>query len=118
MRSLTAITLFLAGLCAAPAPAQGPYADYNRDRAYRHFLYSQSPHRTFSSLGTGAAWGYETPFESAYFWRTPGYYREEISPYGRGVYEVPPQEGGYVAPRPLFVYPPPYYPAYPPPYYP
>ncbi len=101
------------GLFAASAPAQQPYPADNLDPAYRHFLTSRSRVRSFSSLGAGRSWGYDTPLESARFWQTPGYYREQISPRGHERYAVPPRVGGYVERRPVVIYPPMVGPPYP-----
>ncbi len=109
---VAAATLTL-GLQAGRAAAQDPYAENNRQRAYRHFLTSPSPYRTFSSMQNGRVWGYDTPLESGRYWRTPGYYREEITPYGRSRYALPPRIEGYTVRRPLVIVPPPP-PLYPP----
>lgn len=102
------------GLWAGRAEAEDPLAEYNRQRAYRHFLTSPSPYRTYSDLGSGRAWGYDTPLESGRYWQTPGYYHERITPYGRSSYAVPPRVEGYTVRRPLVVVPPPPPPLYPP----
>lgn len=95
---------------AGAASAQSP-ADYNRARAYRHYLNSPSPFKTYTDLQVGRSWGYDTPWESARYWRTPGYYYEEASPRGRWADGVTPRVGGYVVPNLPLHYPP--YPAYP-----
>jgi hypothetical protein len=100
------------------AGAQTPYTEYNRERAYHHFLNSPSPYRTFSSLQSGREWGYETPLESGRFWRTPGYYNERITPFGRETNVIPQREGGIVIRRPVVIVPPMVPPRYPPPPYP
>src|SRR5690349_20434315 len=110
MRACTVILSVLAvaialGLWPGRAAAEDPYAEYNRQRAYRHFLTSPSPYRTFSSYQNGRAWGYDTPFESGRYWQTPGYYHERITPYGRGSSAVPPRVEGYTVRRPLVVVP-------------
>jgi hypothetical protein len=109
-------------LLAVPAAAQDPYADYNRNRAYAHYLNSQSPVKTYSSLQPGRAWGYETPWESTQYRQSPGYYREESTPWGHTVYDRPPVVSRYVEQRfpapayyPSYDYP---VPAYPVPAYP
>ena len=99
--------LLLAGALLAPqAHAQDPYVVYDVSPAYRHFLTSPYSYRTYSNLGSGRSWGYDTPFESGRFYQTPGYYHEEISPYARWSYQVPPRVEGYVVPRAVVVYPP------------
>ena len=121
MRPLPNLVLMAIGLIstllAARAAAQDPYADYNRERAYRHFLTSPYSFRTYSDLGSGRSWGYDTPVESGRFWQTPGYYHEEVSPYGTWNYEIPPRVEGYIVPRPRVIYSPVLRPAlpYPPP---
>src|SRR5262249_46025154 len=115
MMVLGALGLALA-LSAASASAQDPYAAYNSERAYRHFLNSPYSFRTYSALGSGQVWGYETPLEAGRFWRTPGSYHEEISPRGRWSSEVPSRFGGYVVPRAPVGYPPIVVPRYPYPY--
>jgi hypothetical protein len=111
--------LAVTALCAAQAPGYyGPYppGSYPRDpRAYRHFLNSPSPVKSYSSLQPGRAWGYDTPFESGRFYRTPGYYRELVSPRGYERVLVPPEVGGLIERRPVYLPPP--YPAYPPYHY-
>jgi hypothetical protein len=116
---LACLALAAAGLaCAGWARAEDPYASYNRERAYRHFLNSPSPYRTYSSLQPGHEWGYETPLESGRFWRTPGYYNERITPFGRETNVIPQREGGYVVrrPPPVLLVPPVVPPRYPPPF--
>jgi hypothetical protein len=110
---IAAVALAL-GLQAGRGAAQDPYAEYNRQRAYRHFLTSPSPYRTFSSMQNGQVWGYDTPLESARYWRTPGYYHERITPFGRSSYAVPPRIVGYTVRRPLVIVPLPPPPLYPP----
>jgi hypothetical protein len=105
--AMTAFALFVAG-----AQAQDPYTDPNISPAYRHFLTSPYSFRTYSHIGSGRSWGYDSPFESSRFYQTPGYYHEEISPHGRWSYEVPSRVEGYVRPRPVVVYPPVFIPAY------
>jgi hypothetical protein len=107
--------LALAGLAllATGAWAQDPYADPNVSPAYRHFLTSPYSYRTYSYLGSGRSWGYNTPFESGRFYQAPGYYHEEISPRGGWSYAIVPRVEGYVTPRPVVVYRPIYEPPYP-----
>jgi hypothetical protein len=72
---------------AGSATAQGPYADYNRMRAYRHFLTSPYPVRTYS----GPIPGYP-----------PGYLHQRISPRGFESYALLPPSFGYaLTPGPL-----------------
>jgi hypothetical protein len=114
LRVLVLIALGLAGAwCPAKAVAQDPAADYNRARAYRHYLTSPYSFRTYSDLGAARAWGYDTPLESGRFWQSPYYYHEEMSPRGRWTSAVPPRVEGYVMTRPVIIYPPAY--PYPPP---
>ena len=90
----------------SPARAQGPYAEYNRQRAYKHFLTSPYTDKSFSSLTSPRQWGYETPWESGYFQQSPGLYRERVSPRGHERLVVPSRVEGYVVPRPpIEVYP-------------
>jgi hypothetical protein len=105
--------LLLGALTTPPAQAQDPWADYNTARAYHHYLTSPYTVKAYSALDSGRAWGYDTPLESGRFWRTPGYYHEMVTPYGREVYGVPSWTGGYVVPRPVLVYPVPVVPGYP-----
>ena len=88
-----------AALLPLPAFGQPPYAEEAVSPAYRHFLTSPYSFRTYSYLGSGHAWGYNTPLESAYFRSTPGYYHEEIGPVGRWSYTVPSRVQGYVVQR-------------------
>jgi hypothetical protein len=104
---------FTATLAASAVSAQDPYADYNRARAYRHYLTSPYSFRTYSDLQSGRTWSYDTPLESGRFWQTPGYYHEEISPTGRWSAAVPPRVEGYVVARPVVIYAPVWNPAYP-----
>jgi hypothetical protein len=100
--------LLLCGEFVPKAPAQDdPLAEYNRARAYRHFLNSQAPVKSISSYRSGSTWGYDTPLESGRFYRTPGYYYEYVSPYERETFEVPQYQGGVVIRRPILVSPPP-----------
>ena len=98
-------------LVAGSVSAQDPYQDLSP--AYRHFLTSPYSFRTYSSMGSARSWGYDTPFESGRFEQTPGYYHEEIAPWGRWASGVTPEVHGYVIHRP--VYPPVFVPVYPPP---
>ena len=98
LRFLSAAVL-TAALLPLSAFAQSPYADEAVSPAYRHFLTSPYSFRTYSYLGSGHAWGYNTPLESAYFRSTPGYYHEEIGPSGRWSYTVPSRVQGYVVHR-------------------
>jgi len=108
MKTILALSaaVFAGALLASPAAAQQPYPADNLDPAYRHFLMSRSRVKSFSSLGTGRSWGYDTPLESARYWQTPGYYREQVSPRGHERFVDPPRVGGYVERRPVVVYPP------------
>jgi hypothetical protein len=100
------VAVFAAALLPLPASAQPPYADEAVSPAYRHFLTSPYSFRTYSYLGSGRAWGYDTPLESAHFQATPGYYHEEIGPTGRWSYVVPSRVQGYVVQRAPAVYAP------------
>ena len=104
---LSSIFAALGAAClfAAAAPAQDPYGG-DVSPAYRHFLTSPYSYRTYSYLGSGRAWGYDTPLESGRFYQTPDYYHEEIAPSGRWSYQAPVIVNGYVVRRPLIVYPP------------
>lgn len=96
------------GLTAPSSPAQDPLAAYNQSRAYKQFLNSPASIRTFSSMQSGwIGGGYDTPIQSARFWLTPGYYHEEISPFGRQTYTIPQQAGVTIVTRPLLILPPP-----------
>jgi hypothetical protein len=101
------VALLVGAVVADPAQAQGPYASFNRERAYQHFLNSPARVRTFSSMQSGQVWGYDTPLVSSWNWVTPGYYHEMISPYGRQAYAIPQQAGNTTTVRPLVVLPPP-----------
>jgi len=107
LRILTLFALGLAlGLSASRASAQDSYADYNTQRAYRHFQKSPYSFRTYSSPDSVRVWGYDTPLESGRFYRTTGSYYEEISPNGRWSTGTPAQAGGSVVRHPVLVYPP------------
>jgi hypothetical protein len=54
-------------------------------------------------------WGYDTPYESVRYSRSPAYYREYVSPYRHEEIDVPSVETETVVRRPVVVYP-----AYPP----
>jgi hypothetical protein len=120
MKPLQILTLFALGLAlglsASQASAQDPYAAYNTDRAYRHFLTSPYSFRTYSAPDSVRVWGYDTPLESGRFYRTTGSYYEEISPYGRWSSGIPARTEGYVTRRPIVVYPQVVVPRYPYPY--
>ena len=121
MKSKALLFLLLLALELAPAGAlaQDPLAEYNRQRAYKQFLLSPSRLRTFSSFQSAQTMGYDSPLESGRFYLSPGYYREEISPYGRQAYSMPQQLTGTILVRPAIIYPPPInIPAYPYPPYP
>lgn len=107
----TLLALLGVALVAGSASAQDPYGGISP--AYRQFLTSPYSFRTYSYLGSARSWGYDTPFESARFYQTPGYYHEEIAPWGRWSTGVVPGLQGYVVPGP--VYPPVPVPVYPPP---
>jgi hypothetical protein len=99
-------------LASGSAAAQDPYAEYNRMRAYRHFLTSPSPVRTYSGQIPGSSYDYVTPYGSAHFLQPPGYLHQRISPRGFESYAlVPPIRGYVVTPvpfaSPALVYPPP-----------
>jgi hypothetical protein len=92
----------LVALASGPTAAQDPYADYNRMRAYRHFLISPSPVRTYSGPIPGSSYNHVTPYGSAHFWRPPGYLHQRISPRGFESYAlVPPTRGYIVTPVPF-----------------
>jgi hypothetical protein len=93
------IPLLALGLLAVPALAQDPIADYNRARAYSHYQNSPYPFRTYSDLIPGRSWGYDTPWQSGRFTQTPGYYREETSPFGRFSTVLPSEVRGLIVPR-------------------
>jgi len=101
---------FAVFVTASPVHAQDPYADYNRERAYRQFLNSPYSFRTYSDLQAGRSWRYATPFEFGEVRQTPGYYHEEIGPYGRWSTGVPSRAERFVTPRAPLLYPPVYAP--------
>jgi hypothetical protein len=72
--------LLLAGPLAPRAAAQDPVADYNRMRAYNHFLASTAPVKSISATRPGGEWVYETPYASGRYLRSPAYYHEYVSP--------------------------------------
>jgi hypothetical protein len=116
LHTLALLAAVAAGaLFTATASAQVPYPsdNYTRDRAYRHFLNSPSPVKTFSSLSQRYEWGYDTPLESGRFYYTTPYYHQRISPRGFESYQTPPQSGGVIEYRPppvIYVPAPPPYP--------
>ena len=95
-----------------PVQAGDPYlADYNYHRAYRHFLSSPSPYKTFSSYRSGYSRIDQTPFGYYRFslggsyeqqrlhsrgyeqYRvTPGYRIEQETPFDYHLTEVSPRE--------------------------
>jgi hypothetical protein len=113
-RQVLMAALLAGGLTAAQAAAQDPYAEYNRARAYRHFL--TSPYRTRSYSGTipGYVESFSAPQEYAAVWRSAGFLHERISPRGHEGYFIPGQEGitvlrpvGFFLPS-YALYPPPW----------
>jgi len=98
----------LAGaLLASPAAAQGPQPDYVLPgRLYHYYQTSPYSFKTYSSLGSARAWGYDTPDESGRFYQPPGYYHEETTPYGRWGHAVVPPVEGQIMHRPVLAYPP------------
>lgn len=101
-----ALAAALAGAFVAGEAKADPYAEYNRHRAYRLFLTSPSPYRTYSSATPGYVRDYSTPFAYGREWQTPSYLQERITPYGYERRVAPPRRGGWVAPRPVVVIPP------------
>src|SRR5262249_42438849 len=119
-RMILPALLALAGALAivGPAAAQDPYAEYNRSRAYQHYLSSNAPVRSYSGSVPGLAWRYDTPWESERYYRSPSYYGELLTPYDREVRHGPVWVEKDVIRRPVLVAPPPpaYVPVYPNPY--
>jgi hypothetical protein len=103
--ALLAVT-FAWGLWADAASAQSPTGNFTRDRAYRHFLRSQSPHRTFSSLPQRYEWGWDTPLESARFYHVTPFHREVISHRGHERFVGPSYSGWSIERRAPVVVPP------------
>jgi hypothetical protein len=95
--------LMLATLAGRPCAAQDPLRDYNRARAYSHFLNSNAPVRSYSGIQPGAAWEAATPWEDVRYYRSPYYYRELITPYGRQVDQGPQRIVTEILPRPVLV---------------
>jgi hypothetical protein len=89
--------LFFVALAVLAVPGRAsaqfdPYADYNRARAYRHFLSSPYSVRTYSGTTPGYyAEGY-TPYGYERRWRPPGYLHQRISPYGFESHQFVPGE--------------------------
>ena len=109
--------ILLAGLAgavlSASAWAQEPPPDYVLPgRLYHYYLTSPYSYRTYSSLGSARAWGYDTPYESGRFYEPPGYYHEETTPSGRWSHAVIPPVEGRIIHRPVVVYPPDWAPSY------
>ncbi len=112
--SLSLLLLLALELAPGVAMAVDPLAEYNRLRAYRHFVLSPSRLRAFSSYQSAQELGYDSPLESGRFYLSPGYYHEQISPSGRETYVIPQQLSGTILVRPPILYPPPVtIPAYP-----
>lgn len=86
------------GTATAQPPGATPYASYNFERAYRHFLTSPYPYRTFSSLrpGFSAATGVY-PFGEETIYQEPSVLRQRITPRGFESYEYVPGYGGSLA---------------------
>lgn len=96
----TLFTLAAVAVLTGTAAAQDPYGDYNRARAYAHFANSTAAVKSFSSLDAARVTGYDTPFESARFYQSPGYYREVASArLGRSVYADPGTVSGVITTR-------------------
>lgn len=87
----TTLALLAAALLAGPAAAQQPYPypNYNRHRAYHHFLTSPAAVKSYSGAQPGLVWGYATPYETVRIERSPAYYREYVSPYRHTIYDAP-----------------------------
>jgi hypothetical protein len=112
--SLSLLLLLALEMVPSHVVAQDYIAEYNRQRAYRQFMLSPSRLRTFSSYQSAQTMGYDSPLESGRFYLSPGYYHEQVSPYGREAYSIPQQLSGTVLVRPAVIYPPPVnIPAYP-----
>jgi hypothetical protein len=113
-RQAMVAALLASGLAAGQAAAQDPYAEYNRARAYRHFLTSPYRTRTYSGTIPGYVGSFATPQEYGTVWRTAGFLHERISPRGHEGYFIPGQEGMTVIRPAVFYLPPPTF--YPPPW--
>jgi hypothetical protein len=107
-RWLSSAALFLGVLAAtAPAAAQpayrpgDPIAQYNADRAYRHFLTSPYSYRTYSGLYPGYSVEQLTPYGYEQYRQGPTYIHERITPRGRERYEVLPARERVIVPYPV-----------------
>src|SRR5262245_3689957 len=87
--------VLVATTALAQPPGAPPYASYNFERAYRHFLTSPYAYRTFSSLRSGfsAATGVY-PFGEETTYLEPSVLRQRITPRGFESYEYVPGFGG------------------------
>jgi hypothetical protein len=107
MRHIVALIALI--LFAGMAAAQEPYPGYNWDRAYAHYMASQSPLKTISTMQPARAWGYDTPWESVRAYQSPSYYHEQSSlREGRSWYASPTVVSSSVVqyyPIPVPVYP-------------
>jgi hypothetical protein len=97
------LTLSLALALAGSAAGQ-PWPSYSQQRAYRHFLRSPYPTRTFSTSTPGYAARRYTPWGYEEVYRAPGYFRQEIGPRGFLTYHYTPPTFHYVAP-PVYLVP-------------
>jgi hypothetical protein len=102
-----------AALAGGPAAAQDPLAEYNRARAYSHFLNSNAPVRSYYGAVPGAEWEYVTPWDYTRSYRSPTYRRELITPFDHEVERGPLWAEKDVVPRPVLIPPPPAGPIYP-----
>ncbi|HXG11311.1 MAG TPA: hypothetical protein VNK04_16265 [Gemmataceae bacterium] len=94
---LTVLGLGAVGLpAAAQPPWDGPPWVGNYDpRAYRQFLTSPSPYRTYLRLTPSYSATAYSPFGYQTYYSGPGYLEQRITPWGFENYSVVPGYGGY-----------------------
>lgn len=101
MRDLTGWLLgaLLFSLSCGAASAQTPYSDYQRERAYRHFLNSPYSYRTYSALIPPSGYEVVGPFSYQSYFTPQGYVHQRITPRGFESYTLRPgHESYYITP--------------------
>ncbi|MGE3804232.1 MAG: hypothetical protein AB7K24_06130 [Gemmataceae bacterium] len=87
-RALKGMSVLLLLAVAGQLQAQSPYGEYNRARAYRHFLNSPYSYRTYSAFPPATGYQSVGPFSAEGLNVDPGYIHQRITPRGFESYRV------------------------------